>query len=270
MANKPITMNKIKQIIRYHSQGFGSKKISSSTGVSRNVVKGYIKRFQALGLSFTELEACSDEQVYGMFFGEKQLASFIPHLDRYKRLQALLPEINKGLRKRGATIHSEWERYRSIDPDGYAKTRFYLYLSEYRRRTGLTMHIEHKAGDKMFIDFCGDKLKITDSQTGEQTPVETFVAILGYSQLTYVECGRSQNTADSILCTRHALEYFDGAPKAIVPDNFKAAVTRSSKYEPKVNETFETFADHYGTVILPTRAYKPRDKALVENAVRLI
>jgi transposase len=132
------------------------------------------------------------------------------------------------------------------------------------------MRMEHKAGDKLYVDFAGQKLTIVDKQTGEIQEVEIFVAILGASQLTYVEAVMSQQKEDFIGACESALHFYGGVPLAIVPDNLKSAVTKSSKYEPTLNESFADFAQHYGTIILPARAYKPRDKALVENAVRIV
>ena len=130
--------------------------------------------------------------------------------------------------------------------------------------------MEHKAGDKLYVDFAGDKLQIIDKQTGEIQNVEVFVAILGASQLTYAEAVMTQQKEDFIGACENALHYYGGVPAAIVPDNLKSAVTKSSKYEPVLNETFADFASHYNTAILPARAYRPRDKALVENAVRIL
>jgi transposase len=130
--------------------------------------------------------------------------------------------------------------------------------------------MEHKAGDKMYIDFAGEKLHYTDPQNGQPQPVEVFVGILGASQLTYVEGVMTQQKEDLIAVCENTLHYYQGVPAAIVPDNLKSAVTQSSKYEPTLNETFADFASHYGTTVLPARAFRPRDKALVENAVRLI
>ena len=132
------------------------------------------------------------------------------------------------------------------------------------------MHIEHKAGDKMYIDFAGDKLSIVDTCTGEIKEVEVFAAILGCSQLTYVEAVMSQRKEDLISACENALHYFGGVPSAIVPDNLRSAVTKSSKYEPVINESFADFAEHYGTVVLPARAYRPKDKSLVEGVVKII
>jgi len=207
--------------------------------------------------------------LHALFHPEQPL-SILPDTDRYQRLHAKLPQITKALRRKGMTLEKQWIEYLRDNPNGYGRTQFYSYLIEYRRRSGITMHIEHKAGEKMFVDFCGDKLTIVDHQSGEVKEVEVFVAVLGCSQLTYVEAVLSQSKEDFIQCCRHAFEYFGGVTKAIVPDNLKAAVTKSSKYEPILNETFASFAEHYNTVILPARSYKPKDKALVENAVKLV
>jgi transposase len=127
----------------------------------------------------------------------------------------------------------------------------------------------HKAGEKMFVDYAGKKLEVVDPQTGEITSVEVFVAILGASQLTYVEAVESQDMEDFIKCCENALHFFGGAPIAIVPDNLKSAVSKTSRYEPHLNDNFAAFAEHYGMAVLPARVYKPKDKSLVEGAVKL-
>jgi len=130
--------------------------------------------------------------------------------------------------------------------------------------------MEHKAGDKMFADYTGKHLYITDRFTGELRETEVFVSLLGASQYTYVEAVASQRKEDWIRANENALLYFDGVPSAIVPDNLKSAVYKACKYEPEINSEYNKFAEHYGTVIFPARPYKPKDKALVENAVRIV
>jgi hypothetical protein len=131
------------------------------------------------------------------------------------------------------------------------------------------MHINHKAGDKMYIDFTGEKLQIVDPQTGEVQKTEVFISVLGASQLTYIEATTSQKKEDFINCCENALHFYGGVPLAIVPDNLKSAVTKSDKYEPTLNEAFEGFARHYSTAVLPARVYKPKDKSLVEGGVKI-
>lgn len=239
------------------------------TGVSRNTIKTYIKKFAALGLTLGEIDEKSKLELQVLLFPPVENPT-IPDVERFQHLQSKIPDILKALRKKGMTIDIQWLKYINEYPNGYSRTRFYYYLVEHKRRGSSTMHLEHKAGEKMFVDYCSDKLKVVDFQTGDLKELEVFVAILGCSQLTFIEVSLSQTKEDFIDCCRRALEYFGSVPKAIVPDNLKSAVTKSSKYEPIINEAFASFAEHYNTVVLPAMAYKPKDKALVENAARLI
>jgi transposase len=131
------------------------------------------------------------------------------------------------------------------------------------------MHIEHKVGDKMYVDYAGATLPYVDTNTGEIKNAQIFVAILGWSQYAYVEAMASQTIEEFITACENALRFFNGVPLALVPDNLKSAVHKASSYEPTVNENFKTFADHYGIAVLPARSRKPQDKAHVENMVKL-
>jgi transposase len=184
-------------------------------------------------------------------------------------LFSLFPDYEKQLKRKGMTRKVLWEDYRKANPNGLGRSQFNYYFRLWKIQKNPVMHIEHKAGDKMYVDFTGDKLSYVDQQTGELIAVEVFIGILGASQLTYVEAVMSQQKEDFISACESALHYFGGVPAAVVPDNLKSAVTKSSKYEPIINETFEEFAEHYGFTILPARAYRPRDKSLVEGMVKI-
>ena len=175
---------------------------------------------------------------------------------RYDELQRILPDLEKRFKQRGVTIELLFRQYRLDYPDGYGHTQFHDYFTSYIGRARPVMHMDHKAGDKMYIDFAGEKLSITDQQTGEVQIVEVFVAILGCSQLTYLEAVATQRRQDLIGACENALQYYGGVPAAIVPDNLKSAVARSSKYEPTINETFADFVEHYGTAIVSARAFR--------------
>lgn len=267
MANRPLTMNKIRQILRGHFEGHGSKQLSKLTGVSRNTIKSYLKRFQQTGMLFEEANQLSDEGLAELILGPP---SPLLKSGRLEVLLPLLPGIVKQLRKKGMTRQRLWEEYRLKHPDGFQSSQFRKYIREYVGRQRLTMHFEHPAGEKVFIDYAGKKLHVTDPDTGEYVPVEVFVATLGCSQYTYVEATFTQKKPDFIGSCRRMLEFFGGVPRVIVPDNLKSAVTKGSKYSPVLNETFEIFAEHYNTTILPARPRQPREKSLVEGAVRLV
>lgn len=265
MANKTINMSKLRQMLRLYSQGESKLKISELTGISRNTLKKYIKRFIQFGINIKDIERISDEELDCLFD-----ENFINEpTERYKNLSQLFPQIEKDLRKRGITRLILWQQYIQQYPDGYKLSQFKEHYRRWSQYGRPVMHIEHKAGDKMYIDFAGEKLPIVDEYTGEIRYAEVFVAILGASQLTYVEATDSQRKEDLISCCENALHFYGGVPMAIVPDNLKSAVIKSDKYEPTLNQAFENFASHYNTAVLPTRAYKPKDKALVEGAVKI-
>lgn len=266
MANKTISMSKLKQIIKLYCQNMGKKEIAKRVGVSKNTVKAYVEIFKSLKTTWSELSELSDHEFDKRFRSERS----IDPPEKLKILYAYFPQAENKLRQRGMTISLLWEEYFKQHPEGYRITQFYNHFKAYRRRVSPSMHMDHKAGDKMYVDFTGVKLNIVDEQTAEIKPMEVFVAVLGASQYTYVEAVESQTVEDFIGCCENALHFFGGSPSAIVPDNLKSAVIKSSKYEPTINGNFERFADHYSMSVLPARAYKPKDKSLVEGAVKII
>ncbi|MDP1845017.1 MAG: IS21 family transposase [Sediminibacterium sp.] len=261
-------MSKIRQILRLYSQGNSKLAINRLTGISRNTLKKYIRDYKALNLNIIEIEELSDYDLEELFSQFKQHQPCLT--DKARNLIALFPEINKQLKRKGVTQFMLWEQYRIRHPDGLSSSQFSYYYAIWKQQVNPVMHVDHKVGDKLYVDYAGEKLQIVDPQTGELKDVEVFVAILGCSQLTYVEASYSQQKEDLIASCERCLHYIGGVPTALVTDNLKSAVTKSSKYEPIINEDFADFADHYSITVLPTRAYKPRDKSLVEGAVKII
>ena len=265
MANERLGLTKVRQIIRLHHEGMSGRKIAKSLGISRESAGKYVALFVMSALSYTDVEQMSDIELNKIFDNEN-----LPDDSHLKKLIDSFPEIEKQLNKVGMTRLRLWSRYKLGNPNGYNYSRYCDLFRQWQQASKASMHFEHKSGDKMFIDFTGKKLHLTNKETGELTDVETFVSILGASQLTYVEAVESQTKENFIMVTENALLYYGGVPQAIVPDNLTSAVTKSSKYEPLLNQTFEDFALHYGTTILPARSYKPKDKALVEGAVNIV
>src|ERR1022692_1124307 len=265
MANQTINMSKLRQVIKLYCHHTGTRKISDAIGVSRNTAKKYIRKFKYLGSTWAELSLMTDKEVNELFNEEP-----IPESsEKLEKLIGYFSVAEKRLKLRGMTLQKLWEEYIIKYPGGYQSSAFYKHFKLWKSRSHPSMHMVHKAGDKMFVDYTGEKLRIVDMLTGELRSVEVFVAILGASQFTYVQAIESQNMEDFILCCENALRFFGGAPSAIVPDNLKAAVTKPSRYEPQVNENFAAFADYYGMSVLPARVYRPKDKSLVEGAVKI-
>jgi transposase len=267
MANKTIAMIQIRQILRLYTQGKSKLQIVMLTGVSRNTVKRYLRRFDEGHYTYEAISHMTDHELETLFGNADKTSD---SNTKFQALQSLFPELSKQLKRKGMTLLKLWEHYHTQYPDGYRRSQFCLHFNQYVRGSNPVMHLEHKAGDKMYIDFAGDKLAIVNPLTGEEKKVEVFAAILGCSQLTYVEAVYSQKTEDLIHVTENAFHYFGGVTAAVVPDNLKSAVTKSSKYEPQINETFADFAEHYSTAVIPARVYRPRDKSLVEGIIKII
>lgn len=259
-------MLNIRHILRLHTQNQTLSEIIVQTGIHRLILKKIIKDFKASGLKFSEINELSDKDLEELF--KKPVENL--HSKKLKTLYSLFPEIDKELKKKGVTKSLLYEEYKKKYPDGAGRSAFLFHFSQWKARKVPIMRQNHKAGDKLFIDFAGEKLSIKDKETNKIVPVEVFVAVLGASQLTYVEAVMTQRKEDFIPACENALHFIQGVPAAIVPDNLKSAVTKSDKYEPTINETFADFAEHYNTTILPARAYRPTDKAVVENTVKII
>lgn len=258
-------MSKIRQILKLAAKGIGKKKIASRLCVSKVTVKHYIEFYTKLKTPLAELEKKTDLELSNLFHPPQQKEVG----DKLQKLYEFFPDVEMQLRKRGMTLSIQYQAYRKKYPNGYQLTQFYHYYRLWSSKVNPTMPIQHKSGDKIYIDFTGERLPYVEADTGEIKQAEVFVAILGWSQYTYVEAVLSQRVEDFIGACENTLHYFQGVPLGIVPDNLKSAVIKASKHEPDLNENFLAFAAHYGTAILPARARSPRDKAHVENMVKI-
>lgn len=260
-----IAMERMREIIRLHESGLSQRQVARAMSVSRPVVAQYLTAFDSSNLKYDDIASMPDDKLLEVFGNKKRLAS----QPRYRDMVALFPTFGVRLKEKGQTLQNLWKEYIVQHPDGYSYGRFCFHYQVWREMDNVTMHIEYKVGDKMLVDFTGHKLEIVDSATRQVQQVEVFVAILGASQLTYIEAVTSQKKEDWIKANVHALNYFGGVPRAIVPDCLKSGVNDFDRYEPDINPEYADFARHYGTVILPARPGCPKDKALVENAVKI-
>jgi len=268
MAGTSITMNKLRKVILLHTEGKSKRFISSYLQLSRNTVKKYISRFVKLKLTFAAIESLSDRELATLILSEEE--KVLP--PRMQEVNTFFSYAEKELKKTGVTRLQLWQEYRLKHPEGLGRSTFYEQFKHWQLKSSVspTMHMDHKAGDMMFIDYAGKTMQIVDPSTGEVQQVQFFVAVLGGSQLTYAEASMSQKKHDFIKSVENALHYFGGVPQGIKPDNLRSAVTKSDRYEPTINDTFLDFSDHYGTTVLPARSRKPKDKSLVEMMVKIL
>ncbi len=260
MATARLSMRKIREILRLKwGLGRTHREIARSLSISVGVVGSVSVRAQKLGWALQDVEAQTDAELETKMYGPRQVTGTRPEPDcRW---------IHRELRKTGVTLELLHLEYLQAEPKGL---RYTAFCSRYRKWCAVqprSMRQTHRAGEKMFVDYSGKRPTITNPETGERTPVELFVAVLGASSYTFVEATASQKSEDWIQSHIHALEYFGGVPEVIVCDQLKAGVARADKYEPELNRTYEDLARHYDSIVIPARPYKPKDKAKVESNV---
>lgn len=266
MAGKPKQMTDIKQILILHKQGKPKKAIARILGISKNTVKAYLNKIQEGELTVDGLLKKEDDKLEAALF-----AGNPSYKDpRYEYLKERLSYYVGELKKVGVTRHLLWKEYRKSCGDGYGYTQFKHHLNQYMSAQSPSMVLEHTAGEKLFIDYAGKKLSYVDRDTGEVIACQVFVACLPYSDYSFAMVVPSQNISDFTYALSCCLEALGGVPQTLVPDNLKSAITKASRYEPDVNRALKDLANHYGTTVTPARAGKPKDKALVENQVRLV
>jgi transposase len=184
-----------------------------------------------------------------------------------KRQMPPMEYLHQELKRKGVTLQLLWHEYKEKSPEGYQYSQFCRLYHQWAEKLDPCLHQEYWAGEKLFVDYAGQTVEITDPETGEIHPAHIFVATLGASNYTFAEATLSQDLPSWIQSHVHAFEFFQGVTEILTPDNLRDAVTRSCRYEPDLNASYREMAEHYGTIIIPARVAKPRDKAKVESGV---
>jgi len=268
MANKRITEMYIKQIIKLNQLGKSLRDISKTLGVNRKTVTEYIKSYEELGSP--DISKLDDKSLQELLF--PKLEAKEEEIDERHRLAiSYIKSQEKQRKKTGFTITNMYEDYKSsVGEEIYSRAQFYRIVSELWDKEKGSMKIMHQYGAKLYIDYAGDKLRYNDRETGEEKKVEVLVCILPASGYIYAEAVISQEITPFLGSIKGALRYIGGVPQGLVTDNLKSAVTRVGRYESVINKQMQCMADHYGTTIDPTRSRAPKDKAMVEGAVKIV
>ncbi len=253
-------MRKLKEIARlYLELHLGVRPIARACNISTSTVSLYVDKLIQLGLTYPQICRMEEDALSRLIFPGKEKVPKKPLPD--------FDYIHKELKKKGVSLQLLYEEYKKNDPGGYERTQFYHLYHRWAGKGDPVMRFTHKAGEKMFVDFSGDRARYQDPATGRAVEAELFVSVLGASSYIFARAVRDQTKESFADCNVRAMEYYGGCPECIVPDNLKGAVTRACYYDPEINLTFAAMAEHYNIAVLPARRGKARDKAKVENAV---
>ena len=255
-----LSMRKIREVLRLkHERGFSHRAVAQACSIGVGTVTLYLERSATLGLGWPLLPDLDDAALEARLFPRAAPVR--------ERVRPDCAWIHRELTHPGVTLHLLWEESAQGHPAGYRYSQFCAIYRRWVRRLRPSMRQVHRAGEKTFIDYSGTRPVVVDRHTGEVRPVELFVAVLWASSFTYAEVTATQQLPDWVWAHTRMVECFGGSTGLWVPDQLKSAITRSCRYEPGINRTYEELAAHYGAVVVPARPRKPRDKAAVENGV---
>jgi transposase len=254
------SMKKLKEVARlFLDLKLGVRTIARACNISTSTAHTYVDRLKELKVPYQELSVLGDDALEELLFPKEEKVPTKP-----------LPDfvyLSKELTKKGVTLQLLHEEYKKEHPDGYERSRFFALYHDWLKKTDPVMRFTHKAGEKLFVDFSGDKPHYQDPNTGALIEAEFFVGVLGASSYLFAQAVADQKEENFIGALTRSLEWYGGCPSLIVLDNARVGVTHACYYEPELNKTFAAWAEHYGVGVIPTRVAKPRDNAKAENGV---
>lgn len=276
MAKRRLCVRRIKEILRLrHELGKSYREIGEICRIGKTTAQEYLLRANAARLRWPLPAEMTEDDLERLLFSNRLDISRTEPANSAaggnsgaERSPIPFQYIFEELKRPNVTLALLWEEYKQENPDGYQYSWFSEQVKKYRASVNYSMRQEHKAGEKTFVDF-GSGICIVDRNTGALIPTQLFVSVWGASKYTYAEAVLKEDTASWVKVNNNAFWYFKCCSQAVVPDNPKTVVTKACRYEPWISRTFEEFARHYGTVIMPARAVRPKDKALAENGVKL-
>jgi len=258
-------MRKIKEVLRLKLfVGQSRRQISKNCGIARSTVADYLNRAASAGLSWP-LPDDMDEATL-----ERMLYPPLPVIAPENRPKPTWSKIYKELKRKSVTLQLLWQEYKEDNPDGYQYSHFCQIYRSWLGTQNVVMRQDHKAGEKLFVDYAGQQVGIINRSTGEVQYAEIFVAVLGASSYTYAEATWSQSLPDWISSHIRTFNFLGGCPLLLIPDNLKSGVTKAHRYEPDINSTYQDMAVHYSIAVVPARPRKPKDKAKAEAGVLLV
>lgn len=257
-------MRRIKEILRLKFElNLDDRQFARSCNVPHSTVANYLRRAEAAGLAWPLPADLSDTDL------ETKLFPMVP-----ANREVLMPDFaairDELVRHKHLTLELLWQEYKRTYPEGYQYSWFCEMYGRWSRKLDIYLRQEYRAGEKMFVDHAGPTVPVVDRHTGLVKEASIFVAVLGASNYTFCEAVWKRDLASWIGSHTRALEFFQGVATITTPDNWKAGIKDPCYYDPELNPTYRDWAAHYGTVIIPARVRKPRDKAKVEGGVLIV
>jgi transposase len=257
-------MRKIRELLRLKwTSQLSNRTIAKSCSIARSTVAECIERASKAGLSWPLPDNLDDTALERLLYPPLVFSEVA-------RVKPQWPLLHKEMQKKGVTLALLWDEYKESQPDGYQYSQFAKLYRDFVGRIDCCMRQCHIAGEKLFVDYCGQTVPLTDPKTGVVNQVQVFVAVMGASSYTYAEATWSQSLPDWLGSHVRAFIFLGGLPKIVVPDNLRSAVSKPCRYEPQLNRSYLELSNFYNIAVIPARVRKARDKAKVEAGVQLV
>jgi len=253
-----------KQILRLRAEGVSQRGIADALGYSRNTVAVVFAAAKAQGMCWEEVAGLDPNEV------RHQLSSG-PAEKTSNRVQPDFGHVHREIARPNVTLLLLWNEYAArCRAEGTVPYQYSTFCQSYRQWaavSGATMRMIRQPGQSTEVDWAGDTMMFIDPLNSMPATAYLFVAALSYSAYGYVEAFADMTLDSWIEAHINAFEFFGGTTRLLIPDNLRAGVSKSDRYEPVLNPAYSQLADHYGTAIVPARVKHPRDKAVAEGAV---
>jgi transposase len=203
MPRERVSMRKIREVLRLKwGLGLSERQVAQSCDMGRSTVSHYLERAEIAGLTWPLPEDLDDVELEAKLFKTKQ-----------QNETKVCPSpnwenIHQELKSKGVTLKLLWREYLAQNPEGYSYCTFSVKYREWKQGINVTMRQDHKAGEKLFVDYAGMTVPIVNPSTGEIKEAQVFVAVLGASNYTYAEVTQSQKLEDWLASHRRAFEFF--------------------------------------------------------------
>lgn len=254
-------MRHIRNVLRHCLEGgLTVRECAAAVGMPKSTVSDIVRAARLAGVDWATAQTLADAPLEARLYPQPRgQAGSQPEPD--------FVLIHRELKRTGVTLQLLWEEYLRDSPNGYRYTAFCTKYRAWAMTLQRSMRQVYVAGEKLFVDYAGPTIPLINAATGEITQAQLFVAVLGASNYTYACATATQGTVDWVQSIIAALEFIDGVPRLIVPDQTRALVAKPHRYDPGVNALVAELEAHYGAVMLPARPGSPRDKAKVEAGV---
>jgi transposase len=276
--SKSIKMKQLLELLRLHFElKFSQRDVAKMIKISKTTVHNYIELFNDSGLSWPLSEEYLDENKLMAKLNKKPpIGKNGDDNDGNGNASSVnidFTEIHHELKShKHMTLKLLWEDLKLSGQISHSYEYFTVKYNKWLDRQPSSMRQSHKGGERVFVDYSGDKVPIYDANdlTKILYHAEIFVGVLGASNYIYLEATMSQKICDFTMSHVRMFNHFNGTPELIIIDNLKSGVKTPSRYDPVITPAYYQMLNHYGTACMPARVYKPKDKPKAENGVLII